>query len=104
MKEYINELVRDFAASKDLQIHISCTMPEGYEEAYGTFDVVQSTLFLNPHMLCEAPKYEVLFYLFHELRHAVQYLHPEQFEGPIRESIPYVILYDGVCFKLADGE
>lgn len=104
MKEYIKGLAEEFAASHDLKLHISYSMPEGYEDAYGTFDVVQNTLFLNLDILHGQPKYEILFYLFHELRHAEQYLHPERFDRTIQNSISYVILYNGVCFKLADGE
>lgn len=50
-----------------------------YETAYGTYDVTVNTLFLNTAILQGAPEYGVLFYLFHELRHAVQYLHPVLF-------------------------
>ena len=45
-----------------------------------------------------------MFYLFHELRHALQYLHPESFDGLIARSRLYVIQYDGTCYKLVDGE
>ncbi len=67
-------------------------MPAGYETAYGTYDVTINTLFLNTAILGNAPKYEVLFYLFHELRHAMQYLRPIMFDDKIKESINYVIL------------
>ena len=40
----------------------------------------------------------------HELRHALQYLHPESFDGLIARSRLYVIQYDGTCYKLVDGE
>ena len=42
--------------------------------------------------------------LFHELRHALQYLHPERFDGLISRSRLYVIQYDGTCYKLVDGK
>lgn len=45
-----------------------------------------------------------MFYLFHELRHALQYLHPERFDGLISRSRLYVIQYDGTCYKLVDGK
>ena len=41
-----------------------------------------------------------MFYLVHELRHAEQYQHPERFDAMIRVSLPYVVLYDGTCFRL----
>ena len=67
-------------------------MPPGYETAFGTFDVVAKTLFLNQDMLQEAPVFEALFYLYHELRHALQYLRPELFDRVIQDSRFYVIL------------
>ena len=51
-------------------------------------------------MLQSAPEYETMFYLVHELRHAEQYQHPERFDAMIRVSLPYVVLYDGTCFRL----
>ena len=75
-------------------------MPSGYETAYGTYDVTINTLFLNTKILHDAPEHEVLFYLFHELRHALQYLRPELFDEQIQESRFYVVLYNGVCYKL----
>lgn len=86
-----------------LDITLSYGMPCGYEDAYGTFDVTVKTLFLNLDILSQRPRYEALFYLFHELRHAMQYLHPENFDASIRTALPYVVLYNGECFKLVDG-
>lgn len=61
-------------------------------------------MFLNSSILQNAPELEVLFYLFHELRHAQQYLRPSLFNEKIRESLPYVILYNGTCYKLVENE
>ena len=79
-------------------------MPKGYETANGTFDPTVNTLFINKEMLQSQPEYEQMFYLFHELRHALQYLHPESFDELISKSRLYVIQYDGTCYKLVDGE
>ena len=79
-------------------------MPEGYETANGTFDPTVNTLFINKEMLQSQPEYEQMFYLFHELRHALQYLHPERFDDLISRSRLYVIQYDGTCCKLVDGK
>lgn len=79
-------------------------MPKGYETANGTFDPTVNTLFINKEMLQSQPEYEQMFYLFHELRHALQYLHPERFDELISRSRLYVIQYDGTCYKLVDGE
>ena len=73
-------------------------MPKGYETANGTFDPTVNTLFINKEMLQSQPEYEQMFYLFHELRHALQYLHPESFDGLIARSRLYVIQYDGTCY------
>lgn len=34
----------------------------------------------------------------------MQYLHPMLFDNKIKESICYVILYNGICYKLVDNE
>lgn len=47
----------------------STDMPEGYENAYGTFDVTINTLFFNTNTELSTD-YERDFYLFHELRHS----------------------------------
>lgn len=92
-----------YIEENDLDIELSCSMPAGYEAAFGTFDITCKTLFLNAKLLKSGPVYEALYYFYHELRHAVQYIHPERFDGPIQKSIHYVILYNGTCFKLVNG-
>jgi len=82
---------------------VSDDMPSGYKTAYGTYDVTTNTLFVNVNLLQNAPVYRVLFYLYHEMQHALQYAHPEQFDKEIRESLPYVLLYNGICFRLLDN-
>ena len=96
----IEEIVSGFCVDNDISITLSYDMPVGYETAYGTYDVTINTLFLNVQLLHDAPEHEVLFYLFHELRHAMQYLRPESFDPQIQESRFYVVLYNGVCYKL----
>ena len=97
------KLAGEFCAEKDLKISLSFQMPPGYETANGTFDPVKKTLFLNEEVLRGVPEYEAAFYLFHELRHAEQYQHPERFDETIRRSLPYVVLYDGTCYRLDRG-
>ena len=89
-----------FCGENHIEIGLSYEMPEGYETAFGSFDVVRRTLFLNLPVLQSAPEHEALFYLCHELRHALQYLRPELFDELIQTSRYYVVLYDGVCYKL----
>lgn len=93
-------LVESICAERGLSVVLSWDMPQGYETANGTFDPVAKTLFLNPAVLQSAAEYEAMFYLVHELRHAEQYQHPERFDAMIRVSLPYVVLYDGTCFRL----
>lgn len=83
-----------------LRLHLLFDMPVGYEMAKGTFDVSSKTIFINAKSLEKEPVCIKLFYLFHELRHASQYLEPEQFNETIRRSIQYVIMFDGTCYKL----
>ena len=96
----IESIIAGFCKENSLAVTLSCDMPAGYETAYGTYDVTINTLFLNAQLLQDAPEHEVLFYLFHELRHAMQYLRPESFDPQIQESRFYVVLYNGVCYKL----
>ena len=100
----IFEIVNSFCCENGISVNLSYDMPIGYETAYGTYDVTINTLFLNVNILKNAPKYEVLFYLFHELRHAMQYLCPHLFSKPIQESRFYVVLYNGTCYKLINNE
>lgn len=100
----VKQYVEAFCLENGIAIKLSYDMPTGYETAYGTYDVTVNTLFLNTKILRDAPEYEVLFYLFHELRHALQYLHPELFDPQIQESRFYVVLYNGICYKLVGNE
>ena len=100
----VYEIVKEFCHKNNISVKLSYDMPAGYETAYGTYDVTKNTLFLNMVLLKDVPRYEVLFYLFHELRHAVQYLLPSLFDETIQKSRFYVVLYNGVCFRLADGQ
>lgn len=68
-------------------LSLSFQMPTGYEDANGTYDITVNTLFLNPAFL-SADSLELPFYFLHELRHAMQYLHPEQFSKEIQCSLP----------------
>ncbi len=104
MKFEFENIVREFCHENNIKITLSYDMPVGYETAYGTYDVTINTLFLNGDILESATKHEVLFYLFHELRHAMQYLRPMMFDDEIKKSIFYVILYNGICYKLVDNE
>ena len=79
------KLFDDFCRQNRLEVTLLFEMPDGYETAYGTYDVTSNTLFFNLPMFDNEPEYEVLFYFFHELRHAQQYLHPQQFEQAVVE-------------------
>ena len=98
------DMPEGYETANGTSINLSFDMPEGYETANGTFDPTVNTLFINKDMLQSQPEYEQMFYLFHELRHALQYLHPESFDELISKSCLYVIQYDGTCYKLVDGE
>ena len=100
----IREIVSSYCRENGLQIRFSAEMPEGYETANGTFDITKNTLFFNAKMLAGAPDFEKLFYLFHELRHVLQYTRPEQFPPILQRSLNYVLLYDGTCYKMVQGD
>ena len=93
-----------YCRENNLDISLSFTMPAGYEGANGTFDPDSRTVYINMRRLDKHPDYEKLFYLFHELRHASQYLQPDRIDEMIIKSQRYVVMYDGVCHKLVDGE
>ena len=99
MSEY-KKYFEAYCREHDLELRLSFEMPIGYETANGTFDVSSRTVFINAEKLNKEPEYSKLFYLFHELRHASQYLEPEQFNETIRRSIQYIIMFDGTCYKL----
>ncbi len=82
-----------------LDVTLSADMPAGYETAYGTYVPETKTLHLNQAALTDASPSNALFYLYHELRHAEQYQHPERFSETLRQSLPYIILYNGQCFR-----
>ncbi len=100
--DLIERIFREFCEKNDITVTLSYEMPEGYETAFGTYDVTVNTLFFNRKVLQGASEYEALFYLYHELRHALQYLKPTAFDAKIQESRFYVILYNGVCYKLVN--
>ena len=89
----------DYCKEHSLDLRLSFDMPAGYETARGTFDPVSKTVFINAELLQTAPDYEKAFFLYHELRHASQYLCPNQFSDVIRRSLQYIIAYDGTCYK-----
>ena len=99
-KTYFNK----FCIENRLDLILSFDMPVGYETANGMFDIAKKTVFINKKMLSDFPEIEQCFYLFHELRHALQYLKPELFDEYILNSLSYVIMYDGTCYKVVDGE
>ena len=92
-----------YCSKENLDVRLSFDMPSGYEDANGTFEISTQTLFINKANLSSVPDYEKLFYLFHELRHAEQYLVPDRFDPAIRRSLQYIIMFDGTCHKVIEG-
>lgn len=83
-------------------ISASFDMPEAFQNAYGVFDTTKNELFVN--LSNEIDDARFLFTFFHELRHALQYNFSEKFDACVQKSLPYVIHFDGSCFKLIGGE
>jgi len=98
MKNIIINKFNEFIKENGLSINLSFDMPKGYEDAFGTFDVIDSTLYLNIDKKCSNVR--KLYTLYHELRHSLQYIYSERFDDVIRKSINYVVLYDGSVLKL----
>lgn len=99
-KAYFDQYCKDY----HLDMKLSFDMPSGYETANGTFDVETKTVFINAKYLKDVPDYEKAYYLFHELRHALQYLCPDLFSNIIKRSLQYVIMYNGTCYKIINGK
>lgn len=97
------ELFNQYCCEFALPLHLSFDMPAGYEKANGSFDSACKTVFINAECLLNEPDSTKAFFLFHELRHASQYLCPDQFNSAIQRSLQYIILYDGTCYKLDNG-
>lgn len=98
------DIFDEFCKENKLDIVLSTIMPKGYERASGMFDISKRTLFYNATYLKALPQHEKIFYLFHELRHADQYLNPKKYSDEIVNSSYYLIMYDGTCSKLVNGE
>lgn len=96
--------VQLYCQENRLHLHLSFDMPNEYKDANGTYEPTTHMLFINREKLQSLPAYEQLFYLFHELRHALQYTYPERFDPLISRSLSYVIMYDGTCHKLVNGQ
>ena len=94
-KKYFDEYYEE----NKLSLSLSYTMPCGYETAFGTFDLNLRTIFINKNLLKDKEEFEQAFYLFHELRHALQYINPQLFNNMINDSLSYIIMYDGTCYK-----
>ena len=94
----------EYCRENGLALHLCFEMPEGFEGADGMFDPDSRTVYINADFPEGTPDYVRAFFLFHELRHAAQYLCPERFSDLIRRSLGYVIQYDGTCYKLVNGE
>lgn len=102
MFEYKNYFDR-YCREHTLDLQLSFDMPAGYEEANGSFDPASKTVFINAERLQPVSDAEKAFFLFHELRHASQYLSPDEFSAAIRRSTQYIMMYDGTCYKQVDG-
>lgn len=93
----------DYCSAHNLVLHLSFSMPAGYETANGSFDPACKIVFINAERLKNESDSAKAFFLFHELRHALQYLCPNQFSLSIQHSIQYIIQYDGACYKFING-
>lgn len=56
----MEEMITPFCNANRGSTRLPYNMPEGYETAYGTYDVTVDTLFLNRNAIQHAPEYEAL--------------------------------------------
>ena len=98
------EIFDEYCRENGLALHMCFEMPEGFEGADGMFDPDSRTVYINTDFPEGTPDFVRAYFLFHELRHAAQYLCPERFSELIRRSLGYVIQYDGTCYKLVNVE
>ena len=97
VKAIITSRFTNLIKNNNLITKLSFIMPKGYEDAFGTYNILNDTLFLN---LNNYNKERILFTFFHELRHCEQYQFSNKFNLKIQTSLNYVILYNGECYKL----
>jgi hypothetical protein len=76
----------------ELNAKISYDMPEGFEDAFGTYDDPTNTLFFNESVCISEGLVCCLFTIAHEMRHAQQYKHPAKFSLEIQKSRNYAII------------
>lgn len=92
------DLIDTFLKEYDIDIRVLKDMPQGYENGFGTFDPEKNTLFFNESLLKQKP-WLGTFVIFHELRHALQYLRKGLVGDDVTKYLDYVVLYNGDCFK-----
>ena len=63
-RQVLEAFASGFCAENGLHLAVSWEMPTGYETAYGTYDIVENTLFLNWALLESLPRGQQFFYLF----------------------------------------
>jgi hypothetical protein len=76
----------------ELNAKISYNMPEGYGDAFGTYDDPTNTLFFNKSVCISEGLLCCLFTIAHEMRHAQQYKYPAKFSLEIQKSRNYAII------------
>ncbi len=97
----IAKIINEYCFENKITVGLSLEMPSGYETANGMYDDETKMIYMNPNI--ELPEYEQAFYLYHELRHALQYNQSEGFSDELIMSLGYVIMFDGTCYKNIDG-
>lgn len=98
------ELVSRYCLENDFTISLSFDMPSGYEDANAMYDDEKKSIFINLKVTGELKEYEQYFYLYHELRHASQYNKPNEYDISLVKSMDYVIMFNGICYKVIDGK
>lgn len=82
---------------------------KGFETAFANYDKEKKVIFLNPKYI-EANSLFIIWNLFHEIRHAIQYKNQDLiFQGYIPmddfyRSLRYYFTYDGTIYRFNNDE
>ena len=102
----INELAdlfNKYCEHYNLDIGLSFEMPNEYRNVLAKYDNVLKKLYLNTVVINSLSRAERFYYFFKEIRYAIQYEHPENFDEWFIKCLNYLIYDSGDCCKLIDG-
>jgi hypothetical protein len=97
-RKMVEALYRFLCEAWGISPGLGFLMPAGYEQAHASYDPDNGSIHLNPTLLAGS-RVACAYYFLHEMRHAQQYLRPQDFPPEVTRGLSYVVQYDGKCFK-----